>query len=254
MAPTNTPVRLPRSDAGSMPARSSASHEVSSSSRCCGSIASASRGQMPKNAGVETGRRRAGTRPRVAYVVPGRSGSGSNSAVEVPAPVGRELRRPRRRPPSTSVPQILRRAHAAGEAAAHADDGDRLRSAQRRARPRADAPAGARRRRAEGGRCSLFSSLIRCVPRLDVTRPARSVIRRRSRGVLDRGGREVDIVLRLCRIRRRSRSADDRRRRSTTCHLQGLIGARPRRRAPANRSSSAPSDSAPNSWPISSER
>ncbi|ONK15967.1 hypothetical protein STBA_68140 [Streptomyces sp. MP131-18] len=47
--PTNTPVRLPRRESGTIPARSNASHEVSSSSRCCGSIASASRGPMPKN-------------------------------------------------------------------------------------------------------------------------------------------------------------------------------------------------------------
>ncbi len=37
-----------------MPARSNASHEVSSSSRCCGSIASASRGEIPKNAGSKS--------------------------------------------------------------------------------------------------------------------------------------------------------------------------------------------------------
>ncbi len=48
--PTKTPVRLPRRPTGSNPARSSASHEVSSNNRCCGSIASASRGEIPKNA------------------------------------------------------------------------------------------------------------------------------------------------------------------------------------------------------------
>ena len=51
VAPTNTPVSVPRSVPGSMPARSNASHDVSSSSRCCGSIASASRGEMPKKPG-----------------------------------------------------------------------------------------------------------------------------------------------------------------------------------------------------------
>jgi hypothetical protein len=51
MTPANTPVRLPRSDAGSMPARSNASHEISSSTRCCGSMTCASAGLMPKNAG-----------------------------------------------------------------------------------------------------------------------------------------------------------------------------------------------------------
>src|ERR1017187_7813803 len=49
--PAKTLVALPRSDAGSIPARSSASHAVSSSSRCCGSIATASRGETPKNPG-----------------------------------------------------------------------------------------------------------------------------------------------------------------------------------------------------------
>ena len=48
-APANTPVADPFSDEGSIPARSSASQEVSSSTRCCGSIASASRGLIPKN-------------------------------------------------------------------------------------------------------------------------------------------------------------------------------------------------------------
>ena len=50
-APANTPVRDPRSPAGLIPARSSASQLTSSSSRCCGSIASASRGLIPKNPG-----------------------------------------------------------------------------------------------------------------------------------------------------------------------------------------------------------
>ncbi len=48
IAPTNMPVRVPRTAAGSMPARSKASQEDSSSSRCCGSMASASRGEIPK--------------------------------------------------------------------------------------------------------------------------------------------------------------------------------------------------------------
>ncbi|GAA5701420.1 hypothetical protein Save01_02231 [Streptomyces avermitilis] len=42
-------MRLPRSFSASTPARSSASHDVSSNNRCCGSIASASRGEIPKN-------------------------------------------------------------------------------------------------------------------------------------------------------------------------------------------------------------
>src|ERR1035441_7878896 len=48
-APANTPVRLPRNDPGSIPARSRASQHTSSSIRCCGCIASASRGLIPKN-------------------------------------------------------------------------------------------------------------------------------------------------------------------------------------------------------------
>ena len=46
----NTPVWLPRSDAGSIPARSTASQPTSIRCRCCGSIAVASRGEIPKNA------------------------------------------------------------------------------------------------------------------------------------------------------------------------------------------------------------
>ncbi len=44
-----TPVREPRSEAGSSPVDSSASQDSSSSSRCWGSIATASRGLIPKN-------------------------------------------------------------------------------------------------------------------------------------------------------------------------------------------------------------
>ncbi|CNG81882.1 Uncharacterised protein [Mycobacterium tuberculosis] len=47
-APTNTPVCDSRSAAGSKPASSSASHDASSTRRCCGSIATASRGEIPK--------------------------------------------------------------------------------------------------------------------------------------------------------------------------------------------------------------
>ncbi|CNK06543.1 Uncharacterised protein [Mycobacterium tuberculosis] len=49
--PTNTPVRLPRNAAGAYPARSRPSHAISSISRCCGSIHTASRGEMLKNSG-----------------------------------------------------------------------------------------------------------------------------------------------------------------------------------------------------------
>ena len=49
LIPTYTPVRLPRSPSGSIPASSSARQLVSSSIRCCGSMVLASIGRMPKN-------------------------------------------------------------------------------------------------------------------------------------------------------------------------------------------------------------
>ncbi len=48
MTPANTPVRVPRRAAGSIAASSRACQAVSSSRRCWGSAASASRGEMPK--------------------------------------------------------------------------------------------------------------------------------------------------------------------------------------------------------------
>src|SRR3546814_8720655 len=47
--PRNTPVRLPASDSGGTPACSSARHATSSTRRCCGSMETASRGEIPKN-------------------------------------------------------------------------------------------------------------------------------------------------------------------------------------------------------------
>ncbi len=49
ISPEKTPTLAPRSDPGSIPARSTASQLASRSNRCCGSIASASRGLIPKN-------------------------------------------------------------------------------------------------------------------------------------------------------------------------------------------------------------
>ncbi len=49
MTPTKTPVGLPASPVASTPALSSASQAVSSSRRCWGSMARASRGLIPKN-------------------------------------------------------------------------------------------------------------------------------------------------------------------------------------------------------------
>jgi hypothetical protein len=59
-----------------MPARSNASHAVSSSIRCCGSIASASRGLIPKNSASNSDASYTKP-PSRAYEVPGVSGSGS---------------------------------------------------------------------------------------------------------------------------------------------------------------------------------
>ena len=139
--------RLPRSDAGSIPALSSASQAVSSSSRCCGSIARASRGEMPKkpaskSAGVVRGSRRGGCR-----WCPGGRGRGRRGA-RGPSRGRRGTRRSRRDPSATSSPQVLGGGDAAGVAAGHADDRDRLvgRDARRRRARRG------RRRRAGSSR------------------------------------------------------------------------------------------------------
>ncbi len=88
MVPTNTPVRLPRRVAGSMPACSKASHAVSSSRRCCGSMLCASRGEIPKNSASNSAAPYRNP-PSRAYEVCGRSGSGSySSARSQPRSVG----------------------------------------------------------------------------------------------------------------------------------------------------------------------
>ncbi|RPK57883.1 hypothetical protein EES42_39005 [Streptomyces sp. ADI95-17] len=61
-----------------MPARSNASQEVSRSSRCCGSIPVASRGEIPKKTGSKSPTSRRNP-PSVTYEVPAWSGSGSYS-------------------------------------------------------------------------------------------------------------------------------------------------------------------------------
>ena len=108
---------LPRNDAGSIPARSNASHDVSSNNRCCGSIANASRGEIPKNPASNSAASYRNP-PSVAYEVPGWSGSGSyRPSRSQPRSVGK--------PPIASraggdqLPQVLRRADAAGKPAAH---------------------------------------------------------------------------------------------------------------------------------------
>ena len=107
-----------------MPARSSASQVVSSSSRCCGSMASASRGRDAEEPRVEigsVGQEAAGAGVAGARVV----GVGGEQRVQVPAAVGREGRT-RVGTGRHQSPQVLRRAHAAGKAAAHPDDRDRV--------------------------------------------------------------------------------------------------------------------------------
>jgi hypothetical protein len=74
-----TPVSLPCSEVGLILARSSASQVASSSSRCCGSMACASRGLMPKNAASKSATLSTND-PARTYVAPGASGSGPNNA------------------------------------------------------------------------------------------------------------------------------------------------------------------------------
>ena len=102
-APANTPVRLPRSDAGAIPARSTASQDTSSSSRCCGSMAWASRGLIPKNAG---------SNPATSATNPpcrARSAAGSRSPC-----VPRSQPRSAGRPAMASVPEATSRHRSSG--------------------------------------------------------------------------------------------------------------------------------------------
>ncbi|COX06684.1 Uncharacterised protein [Mycobacterium tuberculosis] len=70
-----TAVRVPPRESGGMPACSSASQATSSSIRCCGSIAAASRGVIPKNSASKPAT--SGTKPPHFVVIrPGVSGSG----------------------------------------------------------------------------------------------------------------------------------------------------------------------------------
>ena len=140
--------RLPRSDAGSMPARSSASQATSSSSRCCGSIASASRGLIPKNPASNSPASSTNPPCRDVATCPGGPGRGRRAAPG-PSPGRPGTPEIASRPSASSSHSSSGRAHAAGEPAAHADDRDRLVVAPRRrrrpagaaARPRAEQPA-----------------------------------------------------------------------------------------------------------------
>ena len=76
--PVKTPVSVPRSEVGSIPAFSNASQAASSMSRCCGSMASASRGLIPKKSASKSAT--PSTKPPALVVtVPCRSGSAPRS-------------------------------------------------------------------------------------------------------------------------------------------------------------------------------
>lgn len=93
-SPTNTPVRLPRNDFGGIPACSSACQVTSSRTRCCGSIAAASTGVMPK---------KPASKPATSSMNPprrGRSCQSSAGAKSAQRPSGRS--RIASRPPSRS--------------------------------------------------------------------------------------------------------------------------------------------------------
>ncbi len=78
VTPAKTPTRPPRSVVTSMAACSNTSQAVSSSTRCCGSIAVASRGEMPKKSASKPVASATNPPSRV-YEVPAVSGSGSYS-------------------------------------------------------------------------------------------------------------------------------------------------------------------------------
>ena len=97
----------PAATPGRYPARSTASHDASSSNRCCGSIASASRGDDPEEPRVELiGVVQEAALARVR-LVPGWSGSGSKRpSRSQPRSVGNSAIASA--PSATSSPQILR--------------------------------------------------------------------------------------------------------------------------------------------------
>ncbi|GHI66080.1 hypothetical protein Saso_77300 [Streptomyces asoensis] len=88
MTPAKTPVALPFNDPGSIPARSNTSHAVSNNNRCCGSIANASRGEIPKNP-ASNSPAPSKNPPSRAYDFPTTPGSGSyNLSTSHPRPPG----------------------------------------------------------------------------------------------------------------------------------------------------------------------
>ena len=107
-----------------MPARSSASQEVSSSSRCCGSIASRLTRRDPEEAGVELGRV---VQESALADVTGADAVrvGVVQRLDVPAAVGRQVRNGVDAV-GDDPPQVLRAAHSAGHVTGGGHDGDGL--------------------------------------------------------------------------------------------------------------------------------
>src|SRR3954470_12741445 len=97
----NPPVGLPRNTPGTTPARSNASHDTSSNNRCCGSIANASRGEIPKNPASKPAAPYKNP-PRRVYDLPTTPGSESNNPPRSqPRSTGKS---PTTSPPATTNP------------------------------------------------------------------------------------------------------------------------------------------------------
>ena len=121
--PTKAPVFVPRSDEGGSPASSSASQLNSSSRRCCGSIRTASRSEMPKK-WLSNPSIRSRYPPQREHILPGRGRVGVVEAVDVPA-VGRRFANGIHAG-AKQLPVGPRIDDPAGKTAGHAHDRDRL--------------------------------------------------------------------------------------------------------------------------------
>ncbi|KYF50884.1 hypothetical protein BE08_28180 [Sorangium cellulosum] len=90
--PTKTPVRVPASRSAATPACSSASQATSRSKRCCGSIFTASRGEIPK---------KCASNPSTSFRKAPQGGTSS--------PGGSSAKRPGGAPETASTPASSRR-------------------------------------------------------------------------------------------------------------------------------------------------
>src|ERR1700689_2977980 len=122
--PTKTPVGEPCSDSGHIPARSSTSQHSSSTSRCCGSTATASRGLIPKNPGSNSPAS-CSTPPSATTPPAGHPPPPPPPPPSRPPPVPRQLRH-RIAPLRQQLPQQLRRHRTPRETAAHRHHRNRL--------------------------------------------------------------------------------------------------------------------------------